>query len=916
VVSTPKASNELGYELPEFLDVDPTKPPTRHFTKGPDNKLIEVAGRRPSTLLCVPKLRSTVESWRNDGYPGASETTRHLFRWWFEEAKLHDGFKPYFVQREAIETLVYLLEICGGPHLQKLINDYHQLNDAGMIAEGVEFNHKTTGELLVQIPGHGAAIELSPDDVARYAVKAATGSGKTMIMALFITWSYFHSTREQKSSQAANFLVVAPNVIVFERLKTDFANSKVFREVRLAPPGWNLDLHVILRGDEREPVGRGNLVVTNIQQLYDVREKWTPKNAIERILGKPVVKGAAPGRPMAERLKSLKNLAVLNDEAHHVHDTDLEWHKVLSRLHAELPDGLTAWLDFSATPRFESGAFFPWIVSDYPLAQAVEDMIVKTPTLIKTGFEEPGITSKGKKRAIKQKLTAAQYSDFIHKGVARLKAIEREYRPIKGAKPVMFVMCENVKHAEDVAAYIRDGRYGFGIKADEVLVIHTKGKGEVKDTDLDELRRQARLIDEQQSKIRVVVSVLILREGWDVRNVSVVLGLRPANSKNEILPEQAVGRGLRLMREVAGRQVLEVIGTQSFEELLGQLEVEGVHINRPDKDPQQHRIEPLAERLKFDIAIPQTGQLFQRNKRKLGDLKASDIPTDLTVKDLKTDLIKARVVDIASGADLGELEMSGAQVPLEGELIAGYVTSAMAMAGIADGFQTLYPIVRQYIKKYAFGEEINLELENVRRVLSLPAYETWIVASIADAVGQTITDKATVRVAAPPLKLSETQAFVWRRDVSKAQKTIFNYVATFNKFETEFGAALDEFKDVKAFSALAETFTRFSVDYLKPTGAMGRYYPDWAVHQRVGDEDRFWIVETKGREFDGVEQKDAAIAHWCSEVSKLGTAKWGYLRVNQDWWNSHDLNSFEDVARGIQAHQKANGATGLYFWPN
>lgn len=909
-------SEGLGYELPDFLDVDPTKPPTRHFTKGTDKQLVQVPGRRPSSLLCVPKLRVAVEAWRESDYPGASETTKQLFQWWFEEAKLHGGFKPYFVQREAIETLVYLLEVCDGPHLQELLATYHESQGEELIEDGLEFIHNTSGQLMVQIPGHGAAIDLSPESVARYAVKAATGSGKTMIMALFITWSYFHSLREAKSKQASNFLVVAPNVIVFERLKTDFANSKVFRDVLLAPPSWNLDLHVILRGDEREVVGSGNLVVTNIQQLYDVREKWTPKNAIERILGKPVVKGAAPGRPMVERIKSLNRLAVLNDEAHHVWDADLEWHKVLDRLHGAISGGLTAWLDFSATPRFDSGAFFPWIVSDYPLAQAVEDMIVKTPTLIKAGFSEPGVDAKGKKKAIKQKLTAAQYAQFIQRGVDRLKTIERVYKGVKGAKPVMFVMCENVRHADDVAEYLKDGRRGFGFKEDEILVIHTKGSGEIKENDLDELRRQARLIDEQQSRIRVVVSVLILREGWDVRNVSVVLGLRPANSKNEILPEQTVGRGLRLMRNVAGRQVLEVIGTQSFEELLGQLEIEGVHINRSDKEPKQHRVEPLEERKRYDIAIPQIGQLFHRNKRRLSDLKPSDIPTDFTVKDLQIDLIKSRVIDIATGATLGELEITTGLVPLEGDLIAGMVAGAMRSADVRDGFHTLYPIVHEYVRKFAFGEEINLDRENVRRILSLPAYETWLVASIADAIGRVITDKATIKVDALPLYLSETSAFIWRRDVSKATKTVFNHVATFNDFETEFGKALDDFKDVEAFSALAETFTRFSVDYLKPTGAMGRYYPDWVIQQRVGQEDRFWIVETKGREFDGVEQKDAAIVHWCSEVSKQEDKKWGYFRVNQDWWNANDFTSFEQVARGVEVHQKNLGATGLYFWPD
>lgn len=913
----PAKISNLGYDLPELDDVDPFREPWRHFAKGlVPGQLTEVPGRRPSPQLCVPKLRAAVGAWRESNYTGASETTKRLFQWWFLEARSGDsGFKPYFAQREAIETIVYLLEICDAPNVHQLIDEFHEIQAKNLVDTSLEFEHNKDGELQVQIPGHGAGIPLEPADAARYAVKAATGSGKTMIMALYVTWSYFHSTREADSTQASNFLIVAPNVIVFERLKVDFANSKLFRDLQLAPPGWSLDLHVILRGDAIEPVARGNLIVTNVQQLYETREKWTPKNVVEKILGRAVVKGAAPGRAILARVQSLKSLAVLNDEAHHVHDPDLEWNQILTRLHNGSPQGLVSWLDFSATPRFDSGAFFPWVISDYPLAQAVEDQIVKTPILVKSHLSE----REGKKKPKKQtKVTANQYAVWIRLGVERLKALEGNYKGVAGAKPVMFVMCENVAHAEDVAKFLRDGRQGFGIKDDEVLVIHTKGSGEIKDGDLDELRRQSRLIDQAESKIRIVVSVLILREGWDVRNVSVVLGLRPANSKNEILPEQAVGRGLRLMRGVHGRQILEVIGTQSFEDLIGQLEVEGVHVDTTVEPPKQVRIEPLQERKKYDIAIPRTGLLFNRSHKKLADLKAENIPVNFSAEDLQIDLAKIRVrmIDIASGTELAVTEISSGRAPLEGEVLSAITSRVLASARLVQAdYQVLYPIVKRYVMEFAFGQRINLELDNVRRLLALPVYEQWLAASVADAVGRIVTEFQAVRVEQNPILLSETDKFIWRRQTEKAEKTVFNLMATFNKFESEFGRFLDGASDVRSFSALAETFTRFSVDYLKPTGAMGRYYPDWVIHQRIDKEDRFWIAETKGREFEGLEQKDAAIVHWCSEVSKNDRNKWGYVRVNQDWWNANDFTTFEHVARGVEVHQKSLKATGLYFWP-
>ena len=127
---------------------------------------------------------------------------------------------------------------------------------------------------------------------------------------------------------------------------------------------------------------------------------------------------------------------------------------------------------------------------------------------------------------------------------------------------------------------------------------------------------------------------------------------------------------------------------------------------------------------------------------------------------------------------------------------------------------------------------------------------------------------------------------------------------------------MDKQADVVAFAALAETFTRFNVSYLKPSGALGLYYPDWVVKQKLGKEIRYWIIETKGQVHDGVLQKDAAIVDWCRRVSEIGTDNWGYMRVDQSWWTNRQLNSFEDVVVGVEKNQSDLGVTGLYYWPS
>ena len=364
-----KASNTIvGYErdFPELDDRDATERPTKYLRKKEGTDDFEVVdGRRPSRMLLVNKLRDAVDDWRARDYPGASTTTYELFHHWFSGGSFSkDGepFSLYWGQREAVETLAYLIEVEGARDVQRLMETYAEIRLTTLLPEGVKFDTDMEGIRRALVPKENGVepIRLPPENLPRFACKMATGSGKTLVMALVILWSYFHARREASSPLATNFLVLAPNVIVFERLRVDFENGRVFRELPLVPPGWKFDLKIILRGEASEPGGAGNLFVTNIQQLYEGRNEWTPTNAIDALLGrKPTGNAATQGRSMLDRVRSLDRLLVCNDEAHHVHDDDLEWNKTLLNLHESLPHGLAAWLDFSATPRLPGRRSFP-----------------------------------------------------------------------------------------------------------------------------------------------------------------------------------------------------------------------------------------------------------------------------------------------------------------------------------------------------------------------------------------------------------------------------------------------------------------------------------------------------------------------------------------------------------------------------
>jgi type III restriction enzyme len=220
----------IGYErdIPEVPGRDPHTRPDAFLETRPGYNEVEVLeGRRPSSLLLVGKIREAVDAWRNGGYPGASETTLNLFRWWFEESATasDSGFAPYWGQREAVETLVYLVEVAGIVDLQELISSF-----AMVPSTKYKFQTTTEGVRQVEITRVAELIELPPPELPRYAFKMATGSGKTLVMVMLITWSYFHARREAGSPMTDNFLVIAPNVIVFERLRVDFEDLRVFRQ--------------------------------------------------------------------------------------------------------------------------------------------------------------------------------------------------------------------------------------------------------------------------------------------------------------------------------------------------------------------------------------------------------------------------------------------------------------------------------------------------------------------------------------------------------------------------------------------------------------------------------------------------------------------------------------------------------------
>jgi type III restriction enzyme len=897
-----KAVIAYDKDLPEIPGRKPWEEPTQHLVKdesAPTGWRVQ-DGRRPSRLLLVPKIREQVDAWRAQGYPGASDVARRLFEYWFEEDHQVAGFgvpfRYYFCQREAIETLVWLVEIAGERDTQELIQAYAEVYRRDLLTDNIVFQTTMDGRRQIrryvpELDAEGVQ-DLPPENLRRFAFKLATGSGKTWVMAMAVVWSHFHKRRVPGSDLSTNFLIVAPNVIVYQRLEKDFANNRIFRELPLVPPEWRpFEPKVILRGEATEPDASGNLFLTNIHQVYESRDQeWTPQNAVEALLGKKPAQDlvASSQRSMLERVKTLKDLVVLNDEAHHVHDEDLAWSQSLLAIHRALPKGLALWLDFSATPKDQNGMYFPWTVVDYPLAQAVEDRIVKAP-LIVTKEDDPKLPSQDPDRVTKDNV-GEKYGYWLRAAVQRWKEHWEVYRKL-GTKPVLFIMAEKNVYADALGEYLWKTK-DFGLKESEVLVIHTDEAGEITKKDLEKAREVARDIDKAESKIKAIVSVMMLREGWDVRNVSVVLGLRPFTAKAEILPEQVIGRGLRLMTGISPdrTQTLEVLGTRNLLQVLrDQLESEGVGVTTTKTDPPKPVIiEPVQERIAYDIAIPLTKPQLVHDIRKLSELKVEELEAIYEQEDLAEQFrIKLKLEFATTKTEVHQADIAATAGPIQ-DLLGSITNEVIDRAKLPSRFAELYPVVRAYIATRCFGREVDLDGEAIRSHLSRLEIQEGIAKYLARKIAELTLDRRAIEFERADFRLSETKPFSWRRNLPPlvAKKTIFNYVATYNDFERRFAEFLDKAPDVLRFSALGtteqgESGTLFRVDYIKPSGAIGFYHPDWVVVQKTEGGDVNWIIETKGRVWEGTAAKDEAMRVWCDRISaKTGTV-WRYRRIDQ-----------------------------------
>jgi type III restriction enzyme len=854
----------------------------------------------------VSQLRRKVKDWRDSGYVGATETSRSLLNWWFNTPHVlmqDDGtlaeFQYYFAQRESLETIIYLFDVVGVKDKYDLMRyDSSGLVSAGMFDEGWR----------------------------RFVVKMATGSGKTKVLSLVLAWSFYHKLYEPESRLARNFLVIAPNIIVLDRIYKDFQSLRIFFKDPVIPDdgvgghNWREDFQLTLHIQDEVHITRptGNIFLTNIHRVYagdDIAYSADDEDMRDYFLGKHPTGATTDSKvDLGMIVRDIDELVVLNDEAHHIHDPRMAWFKSIEDIHNRLKQkggALSLQVDTTATPKHINGAIFVQTVTDYPLVEAIKQNVVKHPVV-------PDAPSRAKMVERQSVKYSERYADYIHLGIIEWRKAYAEHEKV-GKKAILFVMTDDTRNCDEVATYLRDATPEFAEK-DAVLVIHTKNNGEISEStsgkakeELDELRRLANEIDSFDSPYKAIISVMMLKEGWDVRNVTTIVGLRPYKAASNILPEQTLGRGLRKMYPGGIEEYVSVVGTNAFMDFVESIQAEGVVLERKPMGEGTQPKAPLVVEIDnenkkkdieaLDIEIPVLSPRVYREYKNLSNLNVSALghlkvayrqfsaeeQREIVFKDITTgEVTHTTILDTAGIADYRS--------------VVGYFTiTLMRDLRLVTGYDVLYGKVKAFVHDELFDRQVELENPNTLRNLSELAATKTLIETFKKAINAlTVQDKGDAEIR-DTIKLRQTRPFVAKdQGYLIPKKSVFNRIIGDSHLEFLFARFLEDCEDVVSY-AKNYMAVHFKVDYVNATGDISNYYPDFLV--KLSNK-RIVIVETKGLEDLDVPLKMRRLRQWCEDINRVQAAvEYDFVYVDQEGFEKYHPTSFRQLSDNFKEYK-------------
>lgn len=908
-----------------------------------------------------------------------SETTAELLKWWFE-AEFQDArsFNFHPGQRQALLNVIYAHEVLGIDTLQ----DLYQF---------------AAPEVMLASARDSEIIRAPKNAYPKYCLKMATGTGKTWVLQALMVWQILNANRSPDGGRyTKNFLVVAPGLIVYDRLldafmgkerdgKRDFTISdlSIFQDLFI-PEVYRDEVFRFVQGAvcPKEDIGRkvtanGIIAISNWHVLSEEGEPLEdedidapgqttdPKEVVQSIL--PLTPGTSAGNDLSvlnrryERggilsyLKDLPALMVFNDEAHHIHDfkregevTEVEWQKSLNLI-AEPKGSRFVQVDFSATPYNEVGtgknsrkSYFPHIVVDFDLKTAMKAGLVKSLVLDKRSeigaLSDEELDFKADRDEHGNPMLSEGQRIMLRAGLTKLRKLEADFAGLDPAKhPKMLVVCEDTTVTPLVAEFMQLE----GLADDEVLRVDSNRKGELKPDEWKILRERLFDVDRHKSP-RVIVSVLMLREGFDVNNICVIVPLRASGAG--ILLEQTIGRGLRLMwrgneyddvkrenRQLirAGKtpnsmiDILSIVEHPAFQSFYDELIQEGLAAEVDDEDDQNTSstgdlisvgLRPGFE--EYDFAIP---FILREQVEELEDTQID--PTELepfgsfSLDQLKSQLghgEKFHSEDVQAKTRFGDYRVHGGVMTATGyndylARVTRRITEAVTLTeatGSSKAFANAskFPYIQinraelaegidGFIRQYLFRRDFEPLVDENWRVLLLDPVTEHIIKVWARAILEAEESVVVAGAEVAHRRLSEVPKLAMREGSSLAvEKAIYlrlPYPSRNGGLEQAFMETCERDGSVDAFCKINEhkhTFARLR--YVKEDGLPAFYSPDFFV--RAGGT--IYLVETKAQgqlTSPNVLRKRKAAVAWCDRINALASeersdAEWHYVLLGED----------------------------------
>jgi type III restriction enzyme len=810
----------------------------------------------------VNTIRARVKEWREADYPGATAITRELFYRWFDPEN-EAGARPFFAQREAIETIAFLAEAPS----DRLVG--------------------------IDIP--------RTEEYVRWAIKLATGTGKTLVMAMVIVWSGLNKAANKQDTRFSDaFLVVCPNLTVKERLSGPDGLDPAHPDS--VYPRFNL-----IPGNFSGLFGQVRVMVTNWHQLM---EEIDPKRSVVK-RGKE--SDAAFCKRVLRLLGSKTRITVLNDEAHHawrpppaLHLTGEEkkeaekakvWLQGLEKVHRDR--GILRALDFSATPMYP-GALkdkawqpFEWIVCDFALVDAIESGLVKIPR-IPTDDNSGRAVPKYRNlwEHVKSRLPKRgedvdgehPLTDYLTEVDGPLKQLAGSWRDTfvrwrdagKAVPPAMIVVCNDTKMAEllekHVAEYgeageeLRNNGKQVTLRIDSKLLSDAEARDEA-ESQQDAAERIRRVVGsvgkegQPGEQIRCLISVAMLSEGWDARNVTQILGLRAFQS--QLLCEQVVGRGLRRTSydDLTQPEYVDVYGVPF--QLLPFAKAGGGTIIDPPKTTQVHTVR---DRGALRLEFPRVNQIVHDVGDTLHVDWESITPVRVEAQFDPTDTwVEFEVGGKGLGGDSQDRRAAYERFRLQSLhfRVAAQMVNAVGKPWLFP--QALKIVAEAVERKVEFGKGVDpRELCNLRYVTQLR--ERLMAALRPELEGE---DRLVpVLDQYEPLGSTDRIAFATAKPCEPTTKSHISHVVADSGLEVQIARLIDRHPKVASYAKNDRLFLEIPYRHL---GKGLRYRPDFIVKL---DNDRMLLIEGKGRKDEKDDAKETAAKRWVVAVNawgKLGT---------------------------------------------